>query len=258
MIISRKRLVTNLNSHRAKILSNKYCINKGFKRIYLYHIRKTGGTSLTESFLALRAVDRVRSYYQLAGALDNRIIIKDLVYVGWNTSLLEKGDYFFGFSHNPSHQIKLPNKTFTITIIRDPVRRLISYYQMLLTWKKENSQHPEFKRRGEWLGENFRDFLQNISDEYLLAQLYMFSRKYKVSEAYRNIIDCSSFYFTENFNKGVADLSMELALKLKPIHAAKSVVKASINKKDLKMLEQLLEPEIGLYKKLKKYKLKSK
>ncbi|MCD4762209.1 hypothetical protein K8R32_04605, partial [bacterium] len=50
---------------RNKIISQKYNIGNGYKRVYLFHIRKTGGTSLNFSFLSLSGSDEAAVYKKL-------------------------------------------------------------------------------------------------------------------------------------------------------------------------------------------------
>ena len=96
-----------------KKISAKYDLN-GYKRMYLVHIRKTGGTSLNNMFLALSGEDPKNLYDQLALARNHRLISNGLIYVGWNLRLINRGEYYYAFSHTPFHKLDLPEKTFTI------------------------------------------------------------------------------------------------------------------------------------------------
>lgn len=58
---------------------------------------------------------------------------------------------------------------------------------MLLNQKKQGSQHPSFKQEGNWLGETFTDFLQNIPREHLQNQLFMFSSMFNIKQALDNL-----------------------------------------------------------------------
>jgi hypothetical protein len=110
------------------------------------------------------------------------------------------------------------------------------------------------KIQGKWLGESFHEFLSNISKEHLLRQLYTFSETYDIQEAFENITKCSHFLFTEDFNRGVEELSLKLGIPLNAVHARKTSVKYSPTEGELEHLRFMLEPEIELYKRLKEYK----
>lgn len=57
---------------------------KGYKRVYLVHIRKMGGTSLNNMFLSLSGEDSSQLYAQLAQTPDHRLLSNGKIYVGWN------------------------------------------------------------------------------------------------------------------------------------------------------------------------------
>ena len=68
---------------------------KGYKRVYLVHIRKTGGTSLNNMFLSLSGEDSSQLYTQLAQTPDHRLFRNGKGYVGWNVKYINKGIYYY-------------------------------------------------------------------------------------------------------------------------------------------------------------------
>ncbi|QDV69534.1 hypothetical protein Poly24_32500 [Rosistilla carotiformis] len=84
--------------------STRYRIGGG-KRIYLVHIRKTGGTSLNHAFLQTSGMDSSLLYEQLVQKKDHRVCCGDKVFVGWNIKHINAGHYYYAFSHTPLHQI---------------------------------------------------------------------------------------------------------------------------------------------------------
>ena len=78
---------------RYQEIASQYDI-KGYKRIYLVHIRKTGGTSLNNMFLSLSGQDSKALYKQLAENPVHRLIINDLIFVGWNVRYLTRETTF--------------------------------------------------------------------------------------------------------------------------------------------------------------------
>lgn len=236
---------------RNKIISRKYKIGNGYKRVYLFHIRKTGGTSLNFSFLSLNGSDGSVVYKKLGDEESHCILEKDKIFVGWNKGLIEKGDYFYAFSHIPAHELNLPPKTFTISIFRNPIKRAMSHYNMLLEYKQNKIDHICMKKEGQWLGECFDDFLDLIPKEYLLNQLYMFSSSFNVKEAVERGLDCSCVFITEEYANGIRYISNKLNLDLKYLNIRKTSYNYQLNEKELNRLKSMIEPEIELYEKIR-------
>jgi len=252
----RQKLSFIYNEAKAHNIARNYLIGDGYKRIYLFHIRKTGGTSLNYIFLSLGGENGKEIYQKVCQR--KRILSNEKLFVGWDKQKIQKGNYYYGFSHLPFHQVNIPQNTFTITCLRDPVKRVISHHKMLYYYKINNVNHPCMKTEGAWLGECFEDFLERIPDEHLLNQLYMFSDNFNIEEAFTNITNLSYFFFTENFDQGISELASKLNLSLSPIHSRQSSQSLEINPQTIKLLEDKLAPEIELYNKLKEYKQRAK
>ena len=118
------------------------------ERIYHFHVRKTAGTSLDSSFWALGGPELEALSKQEAeeateaGGRGRRFVRHD-------PRLIAAGDYFYASSHEPAHLLEIPPGTFTITILRDPVARVVSYYRYLL-WVR---QHPDDDRQEPFVAE---------------------------------------------------------------------------------------------------------
>lgn len=259
------RLINTLVYYKFKINSllhqeeNKTCrsiahynIADDYNRIYFFHIRKTAGTSLNNMICYYSSGDE-SLFDNLSRKRNHRLLAKNgKIYVGWNQHLIEEGNYYYAFSHIPKHFLNLPEKTFTITCLRDPAKRVISHYKMLLEEPKKNKRkliNNEYK----WLGKSFSDFLDNIPRNHLLNQLYTFSSKCDIQEAYDNIIQCSYFFFTEEFNNGIANLSKVFGFNMSQMHRRKSNVEVDLTKSDLDRLMSLLKDEYLLIDRLKNH-----
>lgn len=157
-----KREVSYLCDRKNNILCKEMAgqngLNSRYKRIYNCHIRKTGGTSLNRMFLGANGGDGRDAYQYLVSAPQNRII-REKVIVGWNKKLIEEGVYFYAFSHIPFHQLDLPSGTYKLVCFRDPVKRVISHYTMLLEESFKENPSPWFYREKGWLGDSFEDFI---------------------------------------------------------------------------------------------------
>lgn len=109
------------------------------QRIYHFHVRKTGGSSVDAAFYALGGLEGLSVHRAAGGVVGN-----GLKFVGSSKPIIEQGDYFYGTSHFPAWWLDLPPETFTLTILRDPVSRVISYYRYLM-WARRNRTEYEIE-----------------------------------------------------------------------------------------------------------------
>lgn len=245
------RLRNRLSDKRFRKVSAAYNIN-GYKRIYLVHIRKTGGTSLNNMFLSLGDQDFASLYTELESTLGHRMLRSGKIFVGWEVGLINQGNYFYAFSHTPMHRLDLPDHTFTITCFRDPVRRVISHYNMLMNYAVNKISHPCMEVEGKWLGDSFDDFLDAIPREHLLNQLYMFSENFDIDEAVKRVGNLSHYFFTEEFSEGIEELNRKTGLELKPVHVHKSGYQAHIPEESIARLRNKLVVEYEFLDRLSK------
>ena len=83
---------------RARQLASSYRIDGRYRRIYFWHIRKTGGISLSSAMLGVACDDGAEGLRELARQ-HGRLVLDDKVFVAWNVYLIEQGHYFYAFSH---------------------------------------------------------------------------------------------------------------------------------------------------------------
>ena len=190
-----------------------------YRRVYHYHIRKTAGTSINQSLLSIGGEPGKVVYDRLAKDPNHRTISGTYAFVGWSKPLIEQGLYHFAFSHAAAHELELSAGTFTITCLRDPIKRLISHYQMLREFIDTNTPHPCLKVEGPWVGRSFSDFLDAIPRDHCLRQLYMFSRAFNPQEAIERVRACGFYFFTEKFAEGMTALGAKLQIDLPLMHA---------------------------------------
>jgi hypothetical protein len=198
-------------------------MNPDYERVYHFHVRKTAGTSLNAAFWALGGLDL------RAVAGEQAVEGNGLRFVRGNRRLIEAGDYFFANSHRPAHTLRLPPATYTITILRDPSARVVSYYRYLL-WARANRGAKETEpfiedvvAESSFLDRRlslrrrpvaFRDFLDRVPAERLLTQLQMFSERLDPDEAAERVLACSAVCFTETFPEDLERIARELQLDL--------------------------------------------
>ena len=223
----------------------------GYRRVYHYHIRKTAGTSLNHMFLSMESTDSTGLYKKLAQSRQHRHIGKNNIIVGWNKKLLEEGLYSYGFSHIPFDQLKLPANTFTITVIRDPLKRILSLYRMLLEESQKTHPNKWFARERGYLKKDFIGFFENLPKSVLQNQLYMFSNNFDVEEAAQRIKRCNCWLQVSEFSSGVNRLNNLLGTDLKAIHLRSSKIAYEISEKEKEKLTALLRPEYQLIEMLR-------
>jgi hypothetical protein len=231
-----------------------------YKRVYHFHVRKTAGTSLNSTFWALGGLDL------RAMAHNQAIEGNGLKFVRGNQQLIEEGDYFFANSHQPAWELRLPPATYTITILRDPAARVISYYRYLL-WARSNRTAKEAEpfiddvvaessfldrrlslRRREVA---FRDFLDRAPAERLLTQLQMFSERLDPSEAAENALACSATCFTETYGEDLRRVAAELRLDLSEKRERSFGEKVGLSDDERALLRERLAPEYAMIERVR-------
>lgn len=221
--------------------------------IYHYHIRKTAGTSINYAFIKeLLNGDVEKNYALLAKKYNHRLYNQEQIIVGWNKKLINSCKYSFAFSHLPYHKVNLKDKsTYTITCLRNPIDRLISHYNMLMHYKKNSVSHECMRTEGVWLGKSFSDFLNNVPENHLKNQLFMFSERMELNEAIDNISKLNKVLFTDNLATDLNQLGKEVGLNLESFNKKSYNTKSEINDSDKNMLIEMLGEEITFYNTLK-------
>jgi len=227
-------------------IASSYMIGN-YKRIYFVHIRKTGGTSLNNMFLSLGGENSAELYSELVSRVDHRIIRDDRIFVGWHKRLIEKGNYFYAFSHIPLHELRFPKDTFIISCFRDPLQRVLSYYNMLVDMSVNDIKHPCMEVERKYVGDSFDDFLERVPQKHLMNQLFMFSRNLNVHEALDRARSLAYYFFTEDFDNGIETLNAMTQLKLMPLYLRKGshqpTILETLPKKSIMMLRKRLSKE---------------
>lgn len=219
----------------------------GYERIYHFHIRKTAGSSLNFAFRNAILDGFSTTENDAAFFRRNWAVHAGRVYVTHNKYLLERGEYFYGDGHAAFHEVNIPLNTFMITILRDPLRRILSHYRMLMHWKKNGIDHPAKAKEEGFLGNSFADFLDRLPRHHLMRQLYMFSRRMDVAEAVENIKKMNFIMMTESFSQHLQRLGSLLQLDLRPF--AEKASYGAVDEPDARERERLaglLAPEYEL------------
>jgi hypothetical protein len=243
---ARSHLELRLDSSYRR-LARSYRLPDGSRRVYCYHVRKTAGTSLGFSFLALGDEDPLEVWRRMTTSRLRRTVSGPYAFAAYVPFVLSEGAYFFGRSHRSYDDQPLPEGTFTVTVLRDPLDRVHSYFDYLVA--------------GDWLGRlggrerrratgGFDAFLERVPDRNLLNQLATFSKQLDISEAVERIAGCSCVLSTSNFSRGLADLGRRLELPLAEHRVRVTTTRSSLSEEQRDRLLVRLQPEYEFLRRL--------
>ncbi len=229
-----------------------YHLPDGTQRVYCYHIRKTAGTSLGFSFLGLGGEDPLEVWRRMSAARVHRTMSGPYTFAAYVPSVLSEGAYFFGRSHHCYDDQPLPPRTFTVTVLRDPVDRVHSYFDYLTEGDGLGLPGPLGGRERRRATGGFDAFLDRVPDIHLLNQLATFSKRLDVSEAAERITGCSSVLSTSDFARGLGDLARRLDLPLAEHRARVTTARSTLSDGQRQRLRERLEPEYELMRRLER------
>lgn len=225
-----------------------------FQRIYHNHIRKCGGTSINKALIqSIGGNDN--TYGELAKRKFHKMNLQLGSCVGWNTQAINRGSFFFAFSHEPLHRLTLDDSTFTFCFLRDPVERVLSHYNMLKDLINVGGTHASLKNEKKFAFGDFDQFLNNIPREHLESQLFNFSSSYNEDEAIYNLrsnINCVCDLKEPN-KELLPFLSSEFGLNIDYHHLRSSKTKFKPSSDQYARLKSMVSEEAKFVTKAEKY-----
>ena len=233
---------------------NRASGNVSFQRIYHNHIRKCGGTSINKALIkSIGGNDE--TYEELAKHKLHKIDLPMGSCVGWNTAAINRGSFFYAFSHEPLHRLTLDDSTFTYCFLRDPAQRVISHFNMLKDLIVDGGTHPAIAHEKEFAFGDFEHFLDNITREHLQAQLFNFSSSYNVDEAIYHLRSRINYVcdFKEPEKELLPFLSSEFGLNVDYHHLRSSKTKFKPTSDQYARLESMVSEETEFMKKAERY-----
>lgn len=215
------------------------------KPIHIYHIEKTGGRNL-RNMIAQKLV--------ISQGLDEKTaksLVKSWVGGEFNGIPKKIGDFWLGgkdsiiISNHENYYTVIPRPgEISITLIRDPIDRIISYYRMTLT---DISNYKQ---------ETWAEFVKNCPLNTLMRHLSMFSKTMDVDEAFNIITKLNYVIMLDDYEFGAKKLFKELNLNFNKSHMGKSKCKIDTEvfyaQEDvIEILKTKISLELELYNRLK-------
>ena len=183
------------------------------KRVYFIHIRKTAGTAMREQ-IAFNVPKEKRlpelSEFELFAKHPKEGIER----------YLENFDFYSG--HYYTLRNYLPEDTFTFTILRDPVSRMISEINHIYSDKMDLlHEHVKDMKKAEALDDpRMKEALENSQTRYMVGNAgedYDSLDERERLEVAKGFLDELSFVgIQEQFNTSIFLLSRELGWRLPP------------------------------------------
>jgi len=227
--------------------------------IYFYHIQRTGGRSLVASIL--NQFGDPNLWGRCMGSEGPKQIVECAAgqIVPWCADPMSVcPDFWFSWSHVPAHQFELPPQCFTITILRDPVDRFLSYYRFLRTYDDPTRVYqPVHFNALQYLRPTVLETAEAFPPMHRYQMLYHFSEVLDANQAAARIRRLSYRFPLELFDLGLSGLGSMVNMSLNPVHRADSIppttnekVKDELTAEVRNQLVQIFQPEYALLEEL--------
>lgn len=221
------------------------------KKIYHFHLMKTGGTSINDGIISSHYKDSINWHTDMYKYPDCRIISDKKIFVSFNYLLIRLGLFHYGFSHRSYYQTRLPKGTYSITCIRNPLLRNYSRYKHI----KKNINEKNFQAHSaselNAAKGSFGKYLELISDREMCHQLYFYSNEGNVCEAIDNLSKVNFIIRNECFAEDINVLSKKIGfdIPIRRIRETKSDLTYNELAKIFNQFHNRIKPEMEFHKK---------
>jgi len=179
--------------------------------IFVYHIPRTGGRSLEATILSGKFPHDFMGIWSQCSTDSHEF--GDVYVDAWTNT--PQPQSWLAWSHKVFDDVMLPPKTFTITMLRDPVQRFVSAYK--LAWLTDGWIGPYLDYFYPYLKrDSLMDTARDMPPDVLCGQLRHFSAALSVDEAAGRIASLSFVMQLERFDDDVKRLSKYLGFNMTP------------------------------------------
>ena len=244
-----------LNIYKRKL---NYNLDSQFNRIYHYHVPKSGGTTLNmtiyKSYGYIFDKNNLHNNFseQASNLVSRSIKINNKVFLDHNKFLINRGHFYYAWSHYPYHEIFPHSDSFTVTTIRNPVNRVISLYKHSLNLTNDSTDKHQ-KELFLLKSDNILDFVKKLPVYHRYGSLYFYSKKLDINEAFENLKTISEIVLDFDFDSVKSTFFERFNINLEFERENISEISYEPTKDEIIVLENLLEKEIELYLKIKKF-----
>jgi hypothetical protein len=236
-----------LKKEGIRSLISKKKLTKRYRRFLFLHIRKTGGTSFN------RGLSDFFNYSEknINDFLDinhGNYFIKDFkIFAGGNIDIINNKQYHIATTHLPQHQLLIDSNTFTFTILRDPVRRFISHYNMLRNMILKDDAHHCLIEERNYYDDCIVNCALKMPIKHRSAQLYCFSKALNPDEGLNKLSELTMFDTLENYRITIEFINKTFNWEVPTLHIRKGIP-ISIPPEKIISLQDILKDEIAFYK----------
>jgi len=236
-----------LKKEGIRSLISKKKLTKKYRRFLFLHLRKTGGTSFNHGLSNFFNYSE-KNIHDFLDINHGNYFIKDFkIFAGGNIEIINKQQYHIATTHLPHHELLIDTDTFTFTVLRDPIQRFISYYNMLKNMILNDDNHYCLIEERDYYDKCIVNCALKMPIMHRSAQLYCFSKSLNVDEALNKLSKLTLFDTLDNYREVIGVINKTFDWKVPALHIRKGNP-ISIPQAKIISLENILKNEIDFYK----------